>query len=79
MAIVTTDSANYTAIANAIRNKTGGADTYTPAQMAAAIAGIVAGGINLSSVEVYVADYSVTEDVLIKAGAVDVYKRTLVS
>lgn len=79
MAIVTTDSANYTAIANAIRNKTGGADTYTPAQMAAAIAGIVSGGINLSSVEVYVADYSVAEDVLITAGAVDVYKRTLVS
>lgn len=44
MAIVTTNDANYTAIANAIRSKTGSTDTYTPAQMAAAIAGIVSGG-----------------------------------
>lgn len=79
MAIVTTDSANYTAIANAIRSKTGSADTYTPAQMAAAIAGIVSGGISLASVDVFVADYSVEEDVLITAGAVDIYKRMLVS
>lgn len=44
MAIVTTDSANYTAIANAIRGKTGSADTYTPAQMAAVISSISGGG-----------------------------------
>lgn len=59
MAIVTTDSANYTAIANAIRNKTGGADTYTPAQMAAAIAGIVSGGGDSG---VTVTEYIVTEN-----------------
>lgn len=44
MSIVTTDSANYAAIAEAIRDKNGGTDTYTPAQMAAAIAGITGGG-----------------------------------
>lgn len=59
MAIVTTDSANYTAIANAIRNKTGGADTYTPAQMAAAIAGIVSGGGDSGAT---VTEYVVTEN-----------------
>ena len=79
MAIVTTDSANYTAIANAIRGKTSSADTYTPALMAAAIAGIVSGGVSLASVEVFVADYSIAADVSSKAGVVDVYKRLLVS
>lgn len=59
MAIVTTDSANYTAIANAIRGKTGSADTYTPAQMAAAIAGIVSGGGDSG---VMVTEYIVTEN-----------------
>lgn len=46
MALVTTDNANYSAIAEAIRAKTGGTDTYTPDQMAAAIRGIQAGGGN---------------------------------
>lgn len=32
-----TDEANYQAIANAIREKTGGTDTYTPAEMAGAV------------------------------------------
>ena len=37
MSIVYTDSQNYTDIANAIRNKKGGSDTYKPDEMAAAI------------------------------------------
>lgn len=59
MAIVITDSANYTAIAEAIRSKTGSTDTYTPAQMAAAISGIVSGG---GDGGVTVTEYIVTEN-----------------
>ncbi len=44
MAIVTTDSEHYAAIAEAIRTKTGGAEAYMPSQMAAAIAGIGTSG-----------------------------------
>ena len=43
MAIVYTDSANYTAIANAIRGKNGSSDTYQPDEMAAAITAIPTG------------------------------------
>lgn len=43
MATVLTDDANYTAIANAIRAK-GGEGTFTPAQMATAIANLPSGG-----------------------------------
>jgi len=42
--IVTTDNANYAAIADAIRAKNGTDQTYTPAAMAAAIAAIETGG-----------------------------------
>lgn len=45
MATVLTDDANYTAIANAIRAK-GGEGTFTPAQMATAIANLPSGGAN---------------------------------
>ena len=45
MAIVTTDNAHYTAIADAIRSKTGGMDTYTPEQMAGAVAAISGGSL----------------------------------
>jgi len=41
MAIVLTDSANYAAIADAIRAKNGEQSTYRPAEMAAAIDAIV--------------------------------------
>lgn len=43
MATVLTNDANYTAIANAIRAK-GGEGTFTPAQMATAIANLPSGG-----------------------------------
>ena len=45
MATVLTNDANYTAIADAIRSK-GGEGTFTPAQMAAAIANLPSGGAN---------------------------------
>ena len=45
MATVLTNDANYTAIADAIRAK-GGEGTFTPAQMAAAIANLPSGGAN---------------------------------
>lgn len=44
MATMITDSANYSAIANAIRAKNGTENTYTPAQMADAISAITSGG-----------------------------------
>ena len=53
MAKVVTDNQYYTAIANAIRALTDSSDTYTPAQMAPAIIGYIAGGIDLSDVESY--------------------------
>lgn len=43
MAKAVTDTQNYSDIANAIRAKAGTTDTYTPSQMAAAIAGISTG------------------------------------
>lgn len=44
MATIITNDENYTEIADAIREKTGGTDVYTPAQMAAAILDIPASG-----------------------------------
>lgn len=44
MAIITTDSKNYTDIAAAIRGKNGLETQYKPSEMAAAISAIVAGG-----------------------------------
>ena len=41
MALVATDSKHYADIANAIREANGGTDKYTPAQMAAAIRGLI--------------------------------------
>lgn len=47
MAFVVTDSRYYAEIANAIREKLGSTDLYTPAQMAAAILSISGGGSGL--------------------------------
>lgn len=44
MAIITTDSKNYTDIAAAIRSKNGLATQYKPSEMAAAISAIESGG-----------------------------------
>lgn len=43
MAIITTDSQNYTDIADAIRQKNGTSDTYLPSEMASAITNIPSG------------------------------------
>ena len=76
MAIVTTDNANYRDIAAAIREKAGGTALYKPAEMAAAIRSIQAGGgsgggttgsVGLKDVNFYdydgtlVASYSLSE------------------
>ena len=58
MAAVITDNAHYSAIAQAIREKRGGTETYTPAQMAQAIGGISGGALN-----VYMAQVTPEEDV----------------
>ena len=44
MSIVTTDDSNYTAIAQAIRDKTGSETQYKPAEMAAGVAEVFAAG-----------------------------------
>lgn len=49
MARVLTDSANYTAIADAIRAQLGTSDTYLPSEMADAIASIEGGGGSILS------------------------------
>lgn len=46
MATIVTHSEHYSAIADAIRAKTGGAETYTPAEMAGAISDLETGGNN---------------------------------
>lgn len=48
MAIVTTDSINYTNIAEAIRDKNGTKTTYKPADMASAIRSLSGGAIDTS-------------------------------
>ena len=72
---------DYQAICDAVRSKSGETGVYKSGELAVAIEGIIsaAGEISLANIEVYVADYSVTDDVLITVGAVDVWKRTLVS
>ena len=74
-------AADYQSICDAVRSKNGQTSVYKSGELAAAIERIAdgTGEISLSSIEVYVADYSVPEDVLITVGAVDVWKRTLVS
>lgn len=52
MAVVRTDNRYYSEIADAIREKNGSADTYTPAQMAEAIRAISVGGIQLVSIAI---------------------------
>ena len=46
MAIVFTDSQNYTDIADAIRSKNGTSNTYSPSEMASAILAIPGGSVN---------------------------------
>lgn len=52
MAIVTTDNQHYSDIADAIREKNGTEETYTPAEMPEAIRDLDTGGIKLASISI---------------------------
>lgn len=70
---------SITAVADAIREKGGTtAPLSFPAGMAAAVRNIQSGG-DLSSVDVYIADFTVPADLIVTAGAVDKYARIVVA
>jgi len=71
---------SLTAVADAIREKGGTtAPLSFPAGMASAIRGIQNGGGDLSSVDVYIADFTVPADLIVTAGVVDKYARIVVA
>jgi len=70
---------SITAVADAIREKGGTtAPLSFPAGMAAAVRNIQSGG-DLSSVDVYIADFTSNADLIVTAGAVDKYARIVVA
>lgn len=70
---------SITAVADAIREKGGTtAPLSFPAGMAKAVRNIQSGG-DLSSVDVYIADFTVPADLIVTAGAVDKYARIVVA
>ena len=74
--------ADLTTVADAIRAKGGTTTTLAfPSGFASAIDAISTGGggSDLASIEVYVADYYVTDDLSVTIGALDKYKRLVVS
>ena len=71
---------SLTEIADAIRERGGTtAPLSFPAGMAEAVRNIQSGGGDLSSVDVYVADFTSNADLTITAGAVDKYARIVVA
>ena len=71
---------SLTAVADAIREKGGTtAPLSFPAGMAAAVRNIQSGGGDLSSVDVYIADFTSSTDLIVTAGAVDKYARIVVA
>lgn len=71
---------SITAVADAIREKGGTtAPLSFPAGMAAAVRGIQSGGGDLSSVDVYIADFISNADLIVTAGVVDKYARIVVA
>lgn len=71
---------SLTAVADAIREKGGTtAPLSFPAGMAKAVRNIQSGGGDLSSVDVYIADFTVPADLTVTAGAVDKYARIVVA
>lgn len=67
-------------VADAIREKGGTtAPLSFPAGMAEAVRNIQSGGGDLSSVDVYIADFTVPADLIVTAGAVDKYARIVVA
>lgn len=71
MANKITNTDNYTAIANAIRAKLGVQTTYTPPQMAAAIASIPQGGADFSEIKSIRGLFSLKPELLKYAGSID--------
>lgn len=72
--------ASLTTVADAIRERGGTtAPLNFPEGMASAIRGIQNGGGDLSSVDVYIADFTVPADLIVTAGAVDKYARIVVA
>lgn len=72
--------ASLTEVADAIREKGGTtAPLSFPEGMASAIRNIQSGGGDLSSVDVYIADFTVPADLIVTAGAVDKYARIIVA
>lgn len=71
---------SLTTVADAIREKGGTtAPLSFPAGMAEAVRNIQSGGGDLSSVDVYIADFTSSSDLTVKAGAVDKYARIVVA
>lgn len=80
MAEYLVQGASLTAVADAIREKGGTtAPLSFPAGMAEAVRSIQSGGSDLSSVDVYIADFTVPADLIVTAGAVDKYARIVVA
>ena len=71
---------SLTAVADAIREKGGTtAPLSFPSGMAKAVRNIQSGGGDLSSVDVYIADFMSSSDLIVTAGAVDKYARIVVA
>lgn len=74
------DGADMTTVADAIREKGGTtAPLSFPDGMVNAVREIQSGGGDLSSVDVYIADFTVPADLIVTAGAVDKYARIVVA
>lgn len=72
--------ASLTTVADAIREKGGTSEPLSfPEGMAKAVRNIRGGGGDLSSVDVYIADFTVPADLTVTAGAVDKYARIVVA
>lgn len=80
MAEYLVQGASLTAVADAIREKGGTtAPLSFPEGMASAIRNIQSGGGDLSSVDVYIADFTSDVDLTVTAGAVDKYARIVMA
>lgn len=80
MAEFLVQGASLTTVADAIREKGGTtAPLSFPEGMAEAVRNIQSGGGDLSSVDVYIADFTSDADLAVTAGAVDKYARIVVA
>lgn len=80
MAEYLVQGASLTTVADAIREKGGTtAPLSFPDGMAGAIRSIQSGGGDLSSIDVYIADFTSDSDLIVTAGAVDKYARIVVA